>query len=72
MKIWPWSTIRRLREALADARREARIWEIGYDNATEREARMIGLNRTLEAQLAEATKNDKRDSKTGRFVKGSE
>ena len=76
MNIWPWSTIRRLRDALADAKREATLWEESYerraqayDETIRRETELIVRNFALRAQLAEATKNDTRDPKTGRFVK---
>jgi len=118
VNIWPWSTIRRLRDALADAKREATLWETSYerraqayDDAIGRENAIITLfnehrrkfneledirqsletarvhqmeaneqhvrdNKALarklaavEAQLAEAQRNDTRDPKTGRFVK---
>ena len=118
MNIWPWSTIRKLREALADAKREATLWEEScnscrkaYENSLRRENDLIALfnehrrkfneledirqsletarvhqmeaneqhvrdNKALarklaavEAQLAEAQRNDTRDPKTGRFVK---
>ena len=83
MNIWPWSTIRRLRDALADAKREATLWETSYERRAQAydEVVMQRMNlmgqlaaanqeaRNLTAQLAEATKNDSRDPKTGRFVK---
>jgi len=83
MNIWPWSTIRRLRDALADAKREATLWETSYERRAQAydEVVMQRMNlmgqlaaaeqsyNILRAQLAEATKNDTRDPKTGRFVK---
>ena len=83
MNIWPWSTIRRLRDALVDAKREATLWETSYERRAQAydEVVMQRMNlmgqlaasnqeaRNLRAQLAEATKNDSRDPTTGRFVK---
>jgi hypothetical protein len=76
VNIWPWSTIRRLRDALADAKHEATLWEAAYDRAwsqaeaaRERNTEFLENNFALRAQLAEAAKNDTRDPKTGRFVK---
>ena len=77
MNIWPWSTIRRLRDALADAKREATLWEEGYNRAwsqveaaRERNTELLtNAVENLAAQLAEAQRNDTRDPKTGRFVK---
>jgi hypothetical protein len=83
MNIWPWSTIRRLRDALADAKREATLWETSYERRAQAydEVVMQRMNlmgqlaaaeqsyNILRTQLAEAAKNDSRDPKTGRFVK---
>lgn len=61
---------------LVDVRREAELWESSYQRAAtqwdacrEREGALLADVRQLRAQLAEATKNDARDPKTGRFVK---
>lgn len=46
--MWPWSTIRRLKEALDDKTQEAELWEKSYhrawglyEQAQEREAKCI-------------------------------
>ena len=69
VNIWPWSTIRKLREALADKTAEALIWERAQERAWEVADAAIDRESALVLKLAEATKNDTRDPKTGRFVK---
>ncbi len=66
--MWPWSTIRQLRERIAwqeDTNRVLRnsVRELRLDLNAMRTARDEALDR-----LAVAMKNDKRDSK-GRFTK---
>ena len=54
MNIWPWSTIRKLREALADAKSEAKLWEDSYNRSWELLEAAIDREIELEDQLAEA------------------
>ena len=54
MNIWPWSTIRKLRELLADAKREALMWEHAQERAWEVADAAIDREIELEDQLAEA------------------
>ena len=69
LNIWPWSTIRNLREALADKTAEALIWERAQERAWEVADAAIDRESALALKLVESTKNDTRDPTTGRFVK---
>lgn len=62
--------------AESEARQESGQWENSYmkahelwERAHDRESVLIAQNHSLQQALAEATKNDARDPKTGRFVK---
>ena len=70
--MWPWSTIRRLRDALAEKTKEAELWERSYNRANERydaaisrEAGLLDEQRALRRRLAALTTR----GPGGRFVK---
>ena len=54
MNIWPWSTIRQLRDALADAKREATLWETSYERRAQAYDEVVMQRMNLMGQLAAA------------------
>lgn len=68
--MWPWNTIRLLRAALAASQRLSETWLARSDDASWRLNIAQREIIRLKAQLAEATRNDQRDTKSGRFKKG--
>lgn len=68
-RLWPWSTIDRLRTHIdmADATEQTlrrQLQNVRADRNT-----LVEANRKLRDELALAQKNDNRDPKTGRFVR---
>jgi hypothetical protein len=69
--MWPWSRIAEMKRALSEALDESDKWESIAGQRLAMMARHIAEVERLSKALSEATKNDARDPRTGRFTKAT-
>jgi hypothetical protein len=67
--MWPWSTIRQLRDRVEAMKAENERVRQQLQNVRADRNLLVDVNRNLRDELALARKNDNRDPKTGRFVR---